>query len=256
MAVVIAYDMYLECATGNVHPSWRVEKPVDFFRFRERLAIQMLQYSPANFAYPGDAKFRAATQVPKKKRPENPSVSSQAAKRRKQDDDASAASLITTQDLHKASKRLCGILDPLVEHVESVGRLPGHNSRVCSVCGHPTYEQCGVCQKALHYHKKRDGMSVPCFIQYHNTSFFGLAKDDAYMIGNLKGKYCLPTDESRKQHAAIMRELHQKALATQHTRRNNSTPRLADNVDSNTSTNQQQQEIDDDGIPQPGNAFL
>ena len=59
LAVVVAYDIYLECAAGKLDPTWRVDKPVDFHRFREKLAvqIQMLTYSPKNLSYPGDEKF-------------------------------------------------------------------------------------------------------------------------------------------------------------------------------------------------------
>ena len=46
LAIVVAYDMYLECTEGQLDASWRIKKPVDFFRFREKLGKQMLTYSP------------------------------------------------------------------------------------------------------------------------------------------------------------------------------------------------------------------
>ena len=70
IAVVVAYDMYLEVAEGKLDADWKDTKPLDFFSFRERLGIQMLQYSPCDRKYPGDENFRAATQQPKKRRPE------------------------------------------------------------------------------------------------------------------------------------------------------------------------------------------
>ena len=33
LAVVVAYDFYLEAATGHLFPEWKVEKPVSFYRF-------------------------------------------------------------------------------------------------------------------------------------------------------------------------------------------------------------------------------
>ena len=57
MAIVVAYDIYRECCAGKLDASWKLERPVDFHTFRERLALQMLQYSPKNNHYPGDEKF-------------------------------------------------------------------------------------------------------------------------------------------------------------------------------------------------------
>ena len=55
-AIVTAYDLYLELCEGGVDPEWRVSKHVDFHRFREKLAMQMLAYSPAKLKYPSDSK--------------------------------------------------------------------------------------------------------------------------------------------------------------------------------------------------------
>ena len=69
MAVVVAYDMYLECCEGLMRAGeWKVETPVDFHRFREKLATQMLLYSPQQRKYPGDEYFRSCTQESKRKR--------------------------------------------------------------------------------------------------------------------------------------------------------------------------------------------
>ena len=67
LAIVVAYDIYRECCTGKLDRTWSAQ-PVDFHRFRERLAVQMLQYSPKQRLYPGDEKFRVSTQVNKTKR--------------------------------------------------------------------------------------------------------------------------------------------------------------------------------------------
>jgi hypothetical protein len=55
LALVVAYDMYLECTEGDLEPSWKVEKPMDFWSFWEKLSEQMLQYKPTHHKYPGDA---------------------------------------------------------------------------------------------------------------------------------------------------------------------------------------------------------
>jgi hypothetical protein len=46
LAVVVACDVYLECAEGDLDPAWKIEKPMDFWPFREKLSKQMLQYKP------------------------------------------------------------------------------------------------------------------------------------------------------------------------------------------------------------------
>ena len=66
MAVVTAYNIYLECYEGKLDPSWKTE-PVDFFPFREKLSYQLPKYCPSNCKYAGDEKFRDATRVPKQK---------------------------------------------------------------------------------------------------------------------------------------------------------------------------------------------
>jgi len=69
MAAVIAYDMYKECAEGNLRAGeWKIEKPVSFHCFRERLVQQMMRYHPQQQVYPGDEKFRVSTQQHKKRR--------------------------------------------------------------------------------------------------------------------------------------------------------------------------------------------
>jgi len=44
LAIVAACDMHLECCEGKLNPDWKVDKPVDFHRFRERLGMQMLKH--------------------------------------------------------------------------------------------------------------------------------------------------------------------------------------------------------------------
>jgi hypothetical protein len=41
LAVVVAYDMNLECCEGKLNPEWKIEKPLDFWHdFREKLSEQ------------------------------------------------------------------------------------------------------------------------------------------------------------------------------------------------------------------------
>ena len=43
MSVVVAYDMNLEVAEGGLRGEWKLDEPMDFWRFRERLANGMLK---------------------------------------------------------------------------------------------------------------------------------------------------------------------------------------------------------------------
>jgi len=70
LAVVVAYDMCLECCEGTLDPIWKA-KPVDFHTFREKSGKQMLKCNPTERKHPCDEKFRVATQQPKKRRHAN-----------------------------------------------------------------------------------------------------------------------------------------------------------------------------------------
>ena len=61
MAIVIAYDMYLEVAEGKLDDDLRVEYPVDFWIFRDVLSIQMLEYDPKIRHYLRDNAMRVCT---------------------------------------------------------------------------------------------------------------------------------------------------------------------------------------------------
>ena len=76
LAIVIAYDMYLEVTEGKLDKDWKIVYPVDFWTFRDVLSIQMLEYDPKNRRYPGDDSMRVCTKQNKNKRgegdPEDP----------------------------------------------------------------------------------------------------------------------------------------------------------------------------------------
>ena len=59
LEVVVAYDMYLEVAGENLRGEWKLDEPMSFWRFREKLAEGMLKYKPSARKYPGDEKNAA-----------------------------------------------------------------------------------------------------------------------------------------------------------------------------------------------------
>jgi hypothetical protein len=40
--LVVAYNIYLEVVEGEIMPKWKVEERLDFWRFGDQLAKQML----------------------------------------------------------------------------------------------------------------------------------------------------------------------------------------------------------------------
>lgn len=160
-----------------------------------------------------------STHQPKNRRPPT-SVPTAVARRRtfnrsRSCDDLSTASGLTSDDLEAVSVCLCGVLDPLINHMESIGRLPGNNARVCVVCGVDTCNICKLCDKPMHFSAlpKDSTMTVPCFYQYHNTCFYGLAKDDIKLMGVRKKDFKTPNDKYRKRHSFEMVQLHTQAIA-------------------------------------------
>ena len=196
MAVVVAYDTYLEVAEGKVNPAWKVENPLDFFTFCETLARQMLAYSPHHGKYLGDDKFRASTQYPKAKRSRSRSpVPPTIAAARGHITTTSAG--VTEDSLNEEfyNGRLCGFLDELRDHWNHCDTMADSKKLTCVYCGLLTYQFCSKCEVAIHKAKGKDG-DAPCFYYWHDTGCFGLAKEDFKTFPNKKLKnWTFPTDD-------------------------------------------------------------
>ena len=206
MAVVVAYDIYLEVAAGILDRNLAV-RPVDFHRFREKLAIQMLTYCPKNRMYPGDEKFRVYTQIPRAKRPrmDAPSVAS----------DYSTRSGVDRNMLSDSRQRLCGFLDDLLQHERDMKALPRHTHRVCVACGKACYHYCSLCPGSPPLHLfKPNGRQNTCFLHYHNTASFGAWKNDQVITGRKKKEWRYPDDSDLQQHSQDMTRLHLHAAAS------------------------------------------
>ena len=70
LAIVVAYDMYKECAEGTICSEWKIQpkKVMDFHTFRDRLSTQGLEYSPSFGRYPGDRAMRVYRKLSVKER--------------------------------------------------------------------------------------------------------------------------------------------------------------------------------------------
>jgi hypothetical protein len=218
LAVVVAYDLYLEVCEGKLDVAWEIEEPLDFWNFRERLSKQMLEYNPSAHKYPGDAAMRASTQQSQRQR----KVSQEMTIRRRRAGRPSYSNYypaaapavpdaavfatrtngISLQQLSRASSnhnsRLCGDLTGLQRHLESI--VTGkHHGKKCVVCGELSYSTCKLCgDKPLHFYP-RNGKSAgkACFFDYHSDGFFGLASDD-----RTKGSVWAPPSQTKRKRNA------------------------------------------------------
>jgi hypothetical protein len=212
LAVVVAYDLYLEVAEGKLDVAWQIDNPLDFWTFREQLSKQMLEYSPTRKQYPGDANMRPSMQQSRRQQVASQDFSVQ--RRRAGRPSASvpvpgsvaaASSGVTMQHLNRASSsrdsRLCGDLTRLQRHLDSV--VTGkHHGKKCLVCGELSYSACKLCgDKPLHFFP-RNGKSAgkACFVDYHSDSFFGLASDDRTVV-NASTRWAPASQTKRKRNA-------------------------------------------------------
>jgi len=110
-----------------------------------------------------------------------------------------------------ATTRICGFLDPLFEHQESVKRFPGNNGRICFVCGVRTLLLCTKCGVALHTSPPEgQETKVSCFLLCHNTGFFGLARQDSIIVKKRRRDWEFPSQEERKLNTQEMKQIHKR----------------------------------------------
>ena len=186
IAVVAAYDMYLECAEGELDPEWYVhpKERMSFKKFRKELSKQMLMYNPKDESLLGDGNFRVVTQLPKARRGRN-TGKRKAPPPQYADDGVSIQNLKIAKNHCKT--RLCGNLDLLQLHVDSVEQ--GHNTKPCEACGIGTRWRCGMCKMHICLYTKSDASEEKdgkpkrkwtgtCLMKLHNDSFFGLTRGD------------------------------------------------------------------------------
>ena len=184
MVVVTAYDMYLECAEGKLRREWRVQKPMDYFEFRERLSNQMLKYKPQRCEYPGDEYFRTAKRRSYIQR-QKARIEDRRTQERPPDDDVQRVTLAQLKEATLGRRlrpsRICLQPRDLKPHIAQTHRL--HNDNRCEVCGVATRYRCTLCDRSLYFFPQRGRqLNKDCFVDFHDESFFGLARCDAPLI--------------------------------------------------------------------------
>jgi hypothetical protein len=262
IAVVIAYDMYLECCEGKMRAGeWKIKKPVSFHRFREKLATQMLKYTPKDRKYPGDECYRVSTRQHKDRRPREATLSSchsNATTSSSRNSDGSFSMKRNDFKSTTALSRSCGDLTPLHSHLLNLHAIPNGGHKTCVVCGEQAYQVCMECigpdgKRGVAMHKfARENMPVPCFYQHHNTSFYGLGKSECKLVNKRKKDWVYPTQIEIKEHARNVRHLLtanvplpcSNSQATSLQKRT----RVVDNGDNDETSSNSGRRIDDQGI--------
>jgi hypothetical protein len=221
LAVVVAYDMYIECCEGKLNADWKIQNPMTFWHFREKLSEQMLNYNPAKRNYPGDHNMRVATQQHRNRRPglgaRRPRAGRPSTRLPTPPPIVPIGRVTKAQFTHESRRRastgnpphsrLCGDLSHLQDHINSA--VTGiKRPKICHVCGAEAYSKCGLCNVALHYFPKRGASTgAECFMQYHSDAFFGLAKQDATIVQKRKQDWVFPTVAAKRSNAAHIRTL-------------------------------------------------
>jgi hypothetical protein len=214
MVAAVAYDMYKECAEGNLDSDWKLapKEVASYHKFRDILSKQLLQWDPAYQMYPGDSGMRRVTQMKKSRR--------RTELFRQVDLLENYEDSISLDDFKKGkdgeNSRLCGDLCAFRKHCTSVikqgsgGR--GNHALKCQSCGQNCYTLCGLCQDADGRHPpvcfnplRGKGKGKQCFLDYHNDLFFGLAhKDSGKVLRRNEKDWLSPTSAKRVKHAQYM----------------------------------------------------
>ena len=151
--------------------------------------------------------MRCATQVHKKRRVA-PMTKKQAKSLK------AGAALITPQTLKDASSthssRLCGDLSKINHHLANcIGTKEGYkHGGECAFCGEKAFTKCGVCDVPLHNRpSKGEHKDKNCFMDYHNTCFFGMAYADRHLLNKTRTTWTKPTPQQLVQNKRNIKEL-------------------------------------------------
>ena len=226
---VMAYQMYLDCASGELDADWKVDKPMSHVSFRQKLGEQLCKYTAAKCKYPGDEFCRKFKKMNRRQR---------ARKNMAQlvhcDDGENRVSYEQYLDAKyprgrdKVSRLCSGEMENLKIHLRSMERT---SKGKCQVCGRDCWKACRECEKLdpnggpvyccfkdpgkkdKHGEPVTDNM-VSCCMDLHNDHFFGLCMNDRRnLFGENKNAFKKATrTQIRKNKAHIVTLQRQKFL--------------------------------------------
>ena len=182
LVVIMSYDMYTRVAAGKAGDKYKMDKPLGFAAFRERLSAQMMAYDPSERKYAGDALFRKSTATPKRKRSSPAPVGLEAARK------------------EAPEHRKLGHLGMLEKHWVSITKA--NNSAKCNVCSTVSKFRCVECGPGVAICAPWNTDHRPCFLRQHDAGFFGLGYGDTKAVGACPKKWKPPSKTSVKTQRA------------------------------------------------------
>ena len=215
LAIVTAYDMYQEAASGTLDPEWKLEKPMDFYTFRDRLSSQGLFYKPRNKHYPGDEMLRQNTRLSTSQKRKKHQVASKSQRQTAASVASAGAHSVQAVEFAsaKSTKRLCGDFGQLADHLRSFV-IEQDKARIksgakCAWCSQLAYTKCVICDVPLHnFPAKGKCRGMSCSLEYHNDIRFGLGFEDCKTLDSKAGvNWCMPSKATQKSNADHMKDL-------------------------------------------------
>ncbi len=181
MAVIAAYEMYCECAEGNLDTDWHIDPKdrLSFCAFWLKASEQMLEYGPASSRYPGNNMMWGYTKQPRRKWSYSPDPSSSFQSSNKKGKTSTSLG-VTKEAFIKActstrchTARLCNSLESLKKHFTAMKK--DTNWSECNICGELTCFKSMICNKYMCWLNGQGSWSgATCVTSFHEKIILGL----------------------------------------------------------------------------------
>jgi len=175
IAMNMAYELYKECASGNMDPSWKLDKVLDGPDFRHRLSEQMCTYDPRLLHYHGDSNLRITSKINKARRGAgvgNNVVCDDGQQRVGFDDYLNEKK---PRQRGAVSRFALESSEVLKKHLESMTKV---GPARCKVCMSKTFWRCSLCDARVCLKSGSGLNSLSCVLDYHSEDHYGLCKVD------------------------------------------------------------------------------
>jgi hypothetical protein len=205
---------------GGLYLTWKCEQPVSYHKFHDILSWQMRmmhQWDPAHQLYPGDKNMRRVQQFNKSRRVmKSVEILNQMATRIMFP--LLSAKRARMARIHDSAE----ILSEFRHHANGSILKQGTGGRgkpglKCAIYHMITYMGCSICRiqakedngrhlPLCFYPSNGPGVGNPCFLDYHNNIFFGLAKKDCNSVvkKHHQAEWVAPNHAKRDEHAMSM----------------------------------------------------